>query len=101
MKSDTRVFVCYTRRDGYVTKSLLERLSENLDEICVPFIHLVHSRHEDMEQLRVIKMLVRSHVLLLIESPYVYKSSWVILELILSRIFLIPMIRIPVEDVSV
>ena len=59
MKSDTRIFISYTQRDGQVTTSLLEKIGENLGEICFPFIHCVHSSPRRWEQLWVLKNLIR------------------------------------------
>lgn len=98
MKSDTRIFVSYTRRDGQVTTPLLKRFGENLDEVCIPFIHSIHSCKSRWEQFQVIKKLVRSHTLLLIESRRVYKSPWVAIEIFLAKLLLIPVVRIPVEN---
>jgi hypothetical protein len=97
MRCNSRAFVSYTRRDGQVTRLLLDRLSENLTEICLPFIHCVHSAGGRWEQLSVLINLARSHMLLLIESPLVHRSPWVSIELLISRLLLIPVVRLPVE----
>jgi len=100
MRSKTRIFVSYTRRDGQVTAAHLARLSESLGEVCLPFIHFVHSSRGHWEQLRVIIELVRSHVILLIDTLAVLKSPWVTIELLLSRLLLIPIVKIPVERLT-
>jgi hypothetical protein len=98
MIKNTRVFVCYTKRDGLVSSTLLEKLFENLDEICFPFIHDLSKKFQTFEQLSVIKSLLYSHILILIESPQVYRSPWVKFELLISKIKMQPIITLSVSD---
>ena len=100
MKSDTRVFVSYTQRDGRITIKLLERFAQNLGQVCYPFIHIVHSTPSRLEQFQVLAKLIRSHMLLIIESPKVYKSPWVIMEIVISKVLMIPIIKMPVSNLA-
>lgn len=100
MNNHINVFVTYTRRDGAVTRELLERLHARLVGVCNPFIHAVQESRMASQQGTVLWFLLRSHVLLLLESPGVWRSPWVRLELWLSRLRLIPIIRINVGEMT-
>ncbi len=98
---ETKVFVSYTQRDGYVTNDILHGFHCNLSQISLPFVHLIdRSPIRFFEQLHVIRELFSSHMLILIESPMVHKSPWVKLELLISRLKLMPVIRLSLEDLS-
>lgn len=99
MMSDTHVFVSYTQRDGSVTRKMLNRLYENLDGVCNPFIHAI-APPSRFPQLRVVHQLWRSHILIVIESPMVYKSPWVRLEVLLSMIKMMPVIKLSATDIA-
>lgn len=99
MKTGTRVFVSYTRRDGVVTIEMLKILNEKLKSLCVPFIHALEIQYSD-SQIYVIRQLVISNFLILIESPDVYNSPWVRLELFLATLRLIPIIKISAYDIK-
>lgn len=100
MKNDANVFVSYTTRDGEVDITLLQLLNDNLEKICSPFLDLIRRKEHKVTQFTIIKEVFRSHLFLLIESKDVYKSPWVKFELLLSRLLLIPIIKIKASDVS-
>ncbi len=95
-----KLFVSYTRRDGVVTKKVLEDLNEYLCSICTPFIHAVEEPKIKWQQLSVIKAIFRSHAVLLINSPEVNQSPWVKFELILAKILLMPVMHIEVSSIT-
>jgi len=97
MNNNIRVFVSYTQRDGSITVSLLEKFAQNLGQVCSPFIHRVHSSPIRFEQIRVLTKLIRSHMLLVIESPGVYKSPWVKMEITISKVLMIPIVKMPLS----
>jgi hypothetical protein len=100
MSDHINLFVSYTRRDGEVTDELLERLHAHLAGVCNPFIHAIEERKVVLRQGGVLSALLCSHVLLLLESPETRRSPWVRLELGLSRLRLIPVIRINVAEIA-
>lgn len=95
------LFVSYSRRDGMVTRPMLELLQTHLNGVCSPFIHCLQERPGRWEQIRVLRQLFRSHAILLIESPAVRTSNWVKLELSLGRLLLRPIMRIRASDLGV
>lgn len=101
MKKYSRVFVSYTRRDGKVSIDLLEKLFHYLQGICNPFIHAIDSNSKYIKQRHIIKNLLMSHLLILIESPLTYKSPWVRFELMLSKLKMMPVIRLHSQDIEV
>jgi hypothetical protein len=94
------LFVSYSRRDGMVTKPMLELLHRHLCGVCSPFIHCLQERSDRWEQLRVLRALLRSHAVLLIESPAVRTSIWVRLELFVARLLLRPIMRLRATDLG-
>lgn len=94
------LFVSYTRRDGTVSYSMLVQLNEYLSELCSPFIHAVEEHKFKNQQFEVIKALFKSHAILLIESPQVQKSKWVRIELFISRLLMLPIIRLSPQDIE-
>jgi hypothetical protein len=99
MNTQTRIFICYTRRDGLVTHELLERIYGHLSGVCNPFIHAIEEKRLASQQTAVLRALVRSHVVLVLESPGLQQSPWASIELWLGRLLLIPIIRINVAEI--
>jgi hypothetical protein len=100
MMNTAHVFVTYTRRDGHVSGELLERLHDYLAAFCTPFVHAVEASELTHQQVGVIRALVRSDLVIVIESPLVYRSPWVIFELLLCRLRLTPLIKLQVSDLN-
>lgn len=95
-----KIFVSYSRRDGVVTTAMLELLERHLCEVCTPFIHCLHGSNRRWEQIHVLRALLTSHTLLLIESPAADSSPWVKLEVWLARILCMPQIRLNACDIG-
>ena len=51
-------------------------------------------------QLVIASKVLRSHMLVVIESHSVYCSPWVLLELLLAKVTLTPIIRLPIESLG-
>jgi hypothetical protein len=98
--NSTKIFVSYTLRDGLVTDKILQYLYCNLAEVSSPFIHLIEEKNTNCGQLRLLKMLLSSHLLILIESPLVYRSPWVLLELFFCRLKFMPILKIKTEELK-
>ena len=96
-----KIFVSYSRRDGVVTKPMLELLDKHLREVCIPFIHCLHGTNRRWEQVHVLRALLASHTLLLIESPAAESSPWVRLEVGLARLLCRPLIRLRASDLGI
>ena len=102
--TEMRLFVSYTRRDGQVTTTLLSPLRTKLERVGVPFIH--ESCHEDSiaslfrQQVRIILELLRCDVVILLDSPLVYRSPWVRFELALARLFFRPVLILNVTKLA-
>lgn len=93
------VFVSYTMRDGLVSEEFLHQLHSQMREVCEPFIHAIVTHHLKYPQLSVLRALFRSRLVILLESPMVYSSPWVRLELFLSHLKALPVVRLPVADI--
>lgn len=94
-----KLFVSYSRRDGVVTTDTLRILEEHLRDVCMPFIHCLQDTGSRWEQLRVIRALLFSHAVLLVESPAANTSGWVRLELLLAKLLGRPLMRIQATDI--
>lgn len=92
-----RIFVSYSRRDGEVTDQSLRLIEQYLNGIAVPFVHCLQPKHR-CEQVAVLIALVRSHMVLLVDSPAARASPWVRLELAIARILLRPVLRLDAAD---
>jgi hypothetical protein len=95
-----KLFVSYSRRDGLVTTELLRNLERHLQGVCSPFIHCLHGNESRWQQVLVISALLRSHAVLLIESPAASTSGWVRLELIIAKILCRPLLRLKASDIG-
>jgi len=94
------VFVSYTRRDGLVTNDMLHALHGRLSSLCRPFVHAVEQPRLRFQQLAVIRALLRSRLLILIESPAVTLSPWVRFELFMASILRMPVVRLSVNELA-
>ena len=65
----------------------------------MPFIHCLQDTGSRWEQLRVIRALLFSHAVLLVESPAANTSGWVRLELLLAKLLGRPLMRIQATDI--
>jgi hypothetical protein len=92
------LFVSYTRRDGIVTRQLLVRLHAHLTAMCNPFVHAVEADHLSHQQFGVLRALLRSHAVLLVESPAVRQSPWVRLELAIARLMMLPVLTLDARE---
>lgn len=81
MKS--KVFVSYTIRDGFITKRYLVNIEKKLSKNFNVFIDMLDNDSNN-QQIRVIKELIDSDIVLLIKTCDIYKSPWVRLELSLA-----------------
>lgn len=93
-----KLFISYSRRDGLVTTELLKSLENYLQEICTPFIHCLHASSTRWQQAIVLHELLRSHAILLIESPATRNSEWVQLELFIARLLRRPLLHIQATE---
>nr|WP_277869602.1 TIR domain-containing protein [Vibrio splendidus] len=71
-----KIFVSYTVRDSMVTKELLEKVNKMLLVFSEPYIDLLHNDSFD-KQARVKQELIKSDVILLLESDAISDSPWV------------------------
>lgn len=95
-----RLFVSYSRRDGMVTSESLRTLDSHLRDVCTPFIHCLHDSGAKWEQVRVLRELLVSHAVLLVESPAAATSGWVRIELIIARLLCRPLLRLKASDLN-
>lgn len=95
-----KLFVSYSRRDGLVTTELLRDLEKHLQGVCTPFIHCLNGDNSRWQQALVIHALLKSHAVLLIESPAASTSGWVRLEIFIARLLCRPLLRLKANDIG-
>lgn len=98
MSRKINVFVSYTVRDGKVTIGLLKRIQTYLSKRSDPFVDALATSVKH-PQLRIVWKLLRSDLVILIESPGIKSSPWVRLEVLLARLLLTPIIRLRSEHI--
>lgn len=92
----TLVFISYTSRDGAVDDAALRFAESIFSSFSEVFIDRLAARTRWHPQLVIISRIFRAHLLVVIESQSVYRSPWVLLELVLARMTLTPIITLPV-----
>ena len=93
----TGVFISYSSRDGAVDDAMLRLAGSLFSSFSDVYIDRLSARTRWHPQLVIISRVLRSHLLVLIESQSAYRSPWVLLELFLAKITLTPIIKLPVR----
>jgi|UPI00076AE0E5 hypothetical protein len=92
-----KVFISYTLRDSFVSKEFLIAVSSVVSEFAIPFVDILHN-HSDNKQAYVMEQLDSSNIVLLISTPSIVKSEWVMTEVMYANKQLIPIISIPLKE---
>jgi hypothetical protein len=79
-------FISYTVRDGIISKATLINIEIYYKSFGEVYIDLLHNTSR-YPQLRVIKELLMSDVVVLISTPFVHRSPWVRFEMLIARLF--------------
>lgn len=93
-----RVFISYTSRDACVSDEALIAASSLFSDRSTVFVDRLSNKSKLHPQLVIILEVIRSHLLVIIESQSVYHSPWVRFEIILAKLTLTPVIRIPIKS---
>lgn len=93
------IFVSYTTRDQEITLHILNEVSTKLKQIGYVYIDLINNNSLN-KQKRVFDELDNSDVLILLISPNVYKSKWVIKEIERANQRLIPIISFTINEMN-
>lgn len=96
---EMRLFVSYTVRDGMVKKDDLIELNSILEYLDDVYIDMIHNTSR-FPQLFVIFKVIRSSHFLIVESPSVYNSPWVKLEIFLAKLFRKKIIKVAHDSLS-
>ena len=94
------VFISYTSRDSCVNDMALEKAKSLFSERSSVFIDRLSKKSGWHPQLVIMSNIIRSHLLVVIESSSVYSSPWVLLEIFLAKITLTPIIRLPINSLD-
>lgn len=96
-KMSARVFISYTSRDDCVSDAVLKKAKALFPEQSRVFVDRLSEQSSWHPQLVIMLKVIRAHLFVVIESRSVYQSQWVLLEILLAKITLTPIIRMPVE----
>jgi hypothetical protein len=91
------VFISYTSRDCCVDDEALKKARSLFSDSSSVFVDRLSKKSNWHPQLVIFSNIIRSHLLVVIESKSVYKSQWVRLEILLAKITLTPIIHVSVE----
>lgn len=80
-----KLFVCYTLRDGFVNKPILEELDNRLRLNFKIFVDLLHNDSINIQK-RIMTEVANSDVVLALETPLLKSSPWVQAELRASNV---------------
>lgn len=92
---NSRIFVSYTFRDAAINDGRLSFVRDYLSLFGNVFVDHLSKPNGWHPQLRILWQLFRCHLLVVIDSRMVYRSPWVLLELLIARLTFTPIIRIP------
>ncbi len=93
----THIFISYTSRDTCVSDEVLIKARTIFFQYSSVFVDRFSGKTKWHPQLVILYNIVRSHLFVVIESRSVYRSPWVILELLIAKLTLTPIIRVPIE----
>ena len=96
----SRVFISYTSRDTDVDDFALARAKSLFSSFAHVFVDRLSPKSHWHPQLIIIWQVIRSHLLVVIETQSVYHSPWVWLELVLAKLTLTPIIKVPVATLQ-
>jgi len=96
----TNIFISYTSRDNCITDAMLFRAKSLFSDNCSVFVDRLSEKTKWHPQLIITSKVVRSHLLVIIESHSVYLSPWVLFEIILAKLTLTPIIKLPIESLQ-
>lgn len=91
------IFISYTSRDSCINNAVLKTAKALFSEHSSVFVDRLSNKLGWHPQLVIMCNIVRSHLLVVIESHSVYYSPWVLLEILLAKMTLTPIIRLPIE----
>ena len=92
---NARIFVSYTFRDGSIDADKLRLAKAHLSTLGHVFVDHLSDTTACHPQLKIIWHLIRCHLVVIIESRMVYRSPWVLLELLIAKVTLTPIVEVP------
>lgn len=98
---NTHIFISYTSRNCAVDDATLKKAKELFSAYSEVFVDRLSDKTWWHPQLVIIARLLRSHLIVVIESRSVYRSPWVRFELLLAKLTLTPVIYLPVTSLAV
>lgn len=94
------IFISYTSRDTCVSDAALIKAKSLFSQHSTVFVDRLSEKSRWHPQFAIMFNVLRSHLLVVIESRSVYRSPWVLLELLLAKLTLTPIIRLPIESLG-
>lgn len=95
-----RIFISYTSRDKGVSDETLSKARSLFSEYSSVYVDRLAGESNWHPQLVILSKVFLSHLVVVIESRSVYYSPWVLLELLVAKLTLTPVIRLPIESLA-
>lgn len=92
------IFVSYTTRDHEISIDFLEYVSTKFKQIAYVYVDLINNDSFNKQQ-RVFDELDNSDILILLLSPNVYKSEWVLQEIDRAKQNFIPILSLTLYEI--
>jgi len=93
-----KIFISYTLKDGVINREFLEKLDDNLKNLGLVYIDLIHNDSNN-KQARVVTELEKSDLLILIKTVNINNSEWVDFEINYAKNNNIPICKIEIEKI--
>ncbi len=95
-----KIFISYTSRDEVVSDKALYKAKLLFSEYSSVYVDRLAGKSKWHPQLVILSKVFLSHLVVVIESRSVYYSPWVLLELLVAKLTLTPVIRVPIESLE-
>lgn len=93
------IFISYTIKDKEISIYKLKNISKKLKQIGYVYVDLINNDSVN-KQARVFQELDNSNVVILIISPNIYQSQWVLKELERAKEKSIPIIPLTIKEIE-
>lgn len=95
-----RIFISYTSRDKGVSDDTLAKARSLFSDFSHVYVDRFACKSKWHPQLVILSKVFFSHLVVVIDSRSVYYSPWVLLELLVAKLTLTPIIRLSIESLA-
>jgi hypothetical protein len=92
-------FISYTVRDGYINYDILGRVKTYFENFGSSFIDLLDNDSQ-LKQERIITEIEKAHSFVLLKTPQVMNSPWVLKEIDKAKSLCLPINSLEIEEIE-